>query len=500
MKKNIIHQLKTLGLTIEGMGFVIQCDDGSTLVYDGGMDYDGEMVLDYLKEITGEEKPTVDAWLISHAHDDHAFAAKGIALRHRDEITVKKFIYNFPTKEYFKTQEPGCCRVLDLFEETREMLGAEAVIVHRGDSFKFGSMVIDVIFTWEDLLPISEEPHQNCNDTSTIFKITANGQTAIFLGDAEYAASHSMLLKCPEDLKSDICQVAHHGSYGASPELYEAIDPEIVYWPSVDPGRHHIHFANVPASFTLVRKLHVKDIYVAEFGHTPCEMPILPRSTPYFPDVSKIPEFKDKISFECRKANVVPDINDPYDAAWDQAEEISLENGWVRDGHIRVGGVCKMLWGEDKFYLNLRLDKKMVSNPDRYGANDSDILNFYLTETPVRDRFILWRNKDRLPKCIKSCKIYPEYKNVNGEKILTNLPNICRSAYKIEDDRFYLCAEFSLQDKKRAGDIIAVNFEFTGVSEPEGKRTHNINLINDYENYWSAYWHKPSSLSFIKLI
>ena len=500
MKKNVIHQLKTLFYSGEGMGFVFEADDGSLLVYDGGMDYDGEMVLDYLKEITGSDKPVVDAWFVSHAHDDHAFAAKGIALRHKDEITVKKFIYNFPPKEYFMTQEPGCCRVLDLFDQTIEIFGAEKVIVHRGDSFTFGTMKIDVIFTWEDLLPISEEPTQNCNDTSTVFKMTANGQTAIFLGDAEYPQSRSMLEKIPEDLKSDICQASHHGSYGASPELYAAIDPEIVYWPSVDKGRHLIHMANVPASYALAAKLNVKDIYVAEFGHTPCEMPIKPRSTPYLPDTSKIPEYKDKIAFECRKAEIIPNINDPYDKAWDQAEERSLDDGWVRAGLERVGGAYKMLWSENKFYLNVRLDKKFVSNPDRRDSNNSDVLNVYITEEPVRDRFILWKNKDKLPKRITSCKIYPEYKNVGGEKILTNKPEVCRSAPTVEDERFFLCAEFSFEDEKKVGDVIAATFEFTGVTEPEGKRTHNINLINDYENYWSAYWHKPSSLAFIKLI
>ena len=500
MKKNVIHQLKTIFYSGEGMGFAIQCDDGSLLVYDGGMDYDGEMVLDYLKEITGSEKPTVDAWFISHAHDDHAFAAKGIALRHKDEITVKKFIYNFPTKEYFATQEPGCARVLDLFDQTVELLGAEKVIVHRGDSFTFGTMKIDVIFTWEDLLPISEEPTQNCNDTSTVFKITANGQTVILLGDAEYPQSRSMLEKIPEDLKSDVCQMSHHGSYGASPELYAAIDPEIVYWPSVDKGRHLIHMANVPASYALAAKLNVKDIYVAEFGHTPCEMPIKPRSTPYLPDMSNMPQYKDKIAFECKKAEIAPDIEDPYDKAWEQADERSLENGWVRAGLERVGGAYRWLWSDDRLYLNLRLDKKFVSNPDRRDSHNSDVLNVYITEEAVRDRFVLWKNKDKLPKCITSCKIYPEYKNKDGEKVLNNKPEVCRSSFKIEDECFYLCAEFSLQDKKQAGDVIAVTFEFTGVTEPEGKRTHNINLIDDYENYWSAYWHKPSSLAFVKLV
>jgi len=448
------------------------------------MDYDGEMVLDYLKEITGEEKPTVDAWLISHAHDDHAFAAKGIALRHKDEITVKKFIYNFPTKEYFKTQEAGCCRVLDLFDETVEMLGAEKVIVHRGDSFSFGGMRIDVIFTWEDLLPISEEPHQNCNDTSTIFKLTAEGQTAIFLGDAEYAASRSMLKKCPEDLKSDVCQVAHHGSYGASPELYAAIDPEIVYWPSVDPGRHRIHFANVPASYTLLKKLHVKDIYVAEFAPALCEMPIKPRSTPYLPIDMDIPEFKDKLAFECKKAEVTPSIDDPFDPAWNVSEERSLDRGWVRDGLIRVGGAYKLLWSEKSIFLNLRLDKKLVSNPNKYSSADSDVLNVYISEEAVRDRFILWRNKELLPKCIKGCKVYPEYKNVNGEMILNSMPEVCRSSFRVEEDHFYICAEFTLQDEKHVGDLIGMTFEFTGVTEPDGKRTHNINMLDDYENYW----------------
>lgn len=64
---NIIHQLKTDGSPLDGMSYIFQGDDGRIAVLDGGMKNDVDYLLQYLKRITGLDKPKVDLWMLSPA-------------------------------------------------------------------------------------------------------------------------------------------------------------------------------------------------------------------------------------------------------------------------------------------------------------------------------------------------------------------------------------------------------------------------------------------------
>ena len=70
----VITQIRTTERRLDGMCYVIRCDNGSTLVVDGGMD-DGEaeLLIDFLKESSGTEIPVVDAGFFTHNHADHTF-------------------------------------------------------------------------------------------------------------------------------------------------------------------------------------------------------------------------------------------------------------------------------------------------------------------------------------------------------------------------------------------------------------------------------------------
>ena len=56
------------------MSFVITTEDEKIIVIDGGYDEDAEPLLANLQKITGADVPHVDAWFLTHAHDDHISA------------------------------------------------------------------------------------------------------------------------------------------------------------------------------------------------------------------------------------------------------------------------------------------------------------------------------------------------------------------------------------------------------------------------------------------
>ena len=68
--KNAIYNLQTQ-TPIQMQSNVITTADGKVIAVDGGHRQDACYFINFLKEITGQEKPTIDAWFLTHAHDDH---------------------------------------------------------------------------------------------------------------------------------------------------------------------------------------------------------------------------------------------------------------------------------------------------------------------------------------------------------------------------------------------------------------------------------------------
>ena len=70
-----IYQLsETTPQKIQMMGYVFDDEKGHIAVMDGGNYGDGAHLLDMLKHITGQEKPHIDTWLMTHPHSDHVDA------------------------------------------------------------------------------------------------------------------------------------------------------------------------------------------------------------------------------------------------------------------------------------------------------------------------------------------------------------------------------------------------------------------------------------------
>ena len=68
--KNAIHMLQSVTDTICN-SFLITTEDGFVIAIDGGYEKETDHFLDYLKKLTGQERPRIDAWFLTHPHDDH---------------------------------------------------------------------------------------------------------------------------------------------------------------------------------------------------------------------------------------------------------------------------------------------------------------------------------------------------------------------------------------------------------------------------------------------
>jgi beta-lactamase superfamily II metal-dependent hydrolase len=213
--------------------FILKTREGKIIVIDGGHGEELPRLIECLKEVSGEEVPTVSAWLFSHLHDDH----HGAYLRMvRDEewhgkVTVKEVYHHFLPREFYTdiTKEASAHfgPEYDAIMGSDKTLGATLHTVKVGDRITVDEIDFDVLH----IPDISFGKQMNVNDTSVVYKMTYDkGQTVMFLGDAEWIGSNDLVDNHAAELKSDIVQVGHHGCGSCSDECYRLIGAKVYIW------------------------------------------------------------------------------------------------------------------------------------------------------------------------------------------------------------------------------------------------------------------------------
>ena len=79
------------------MSYVLQSPYGRLVVIDGG--YEGDAP--YLRKFLRDRGGRVDAWFISHQHDDH-FGALTAILRQSDGLTIDRIYASLLSEEWIR--------------------------------------------------------------------------------------------------------------------------------------------------------------------------------------------------------------------------------------------------------------------------------------------------------------------------------------------------------------------------------------------------------------
>ncbi len=218
--------------------YIIKTANDKLIVIDGGgAGSEGKNGYLYaeLQRISGKDIPEVEAWFLSHMHDDHVNEFCLIGNDYTKEIIINNIYFNFPSKEFMKKSEDGkYYQYYDKIEASYDRFNGEGAFkkingknIFEGDSIEIDNIKFDILLTMTN-----EESETNINDTSVIFRTTIDEQTVLFLGDAYISEGQRLLEKYGSSLKSDIVQMSHHGQSGVERNVYEAIDPKLCMWPA----------------------------------------------------------------------------------------------------------------------------------------------------------------------------------------------------------------------------------------------------------------------------
>lgn len=171
------------------------------VLIDAGNNEDGELLVDYFKQLGIEKFKYV---IGTHAHEDHIGG-------------IDNIINNFELEHFYM---PDVITTTKTFEGVLDALLAKKKAFETpniGDTFKLNDASFEVLYLGKD--------KSDLNNTSIVLKLTYKNTTYLFMGDAT-SKVEKILLDNEADLKSDVLKVGHHGSqYSSTAAFLKQVSP-----------------------------------------------------------------------------------------------------------------------------------------------------------------------------------------------------------------------------------------------------------------------------------
>ena len=101
-------ELYLVELYESGNSYIIKLKNGHFIVHDGGYEVEGQYLVEFLESLTdGDQKPVIEAWFISHAHEDHHGAMVKIAMDSKlsSRLIVQGVYFNTPSPSFLATSD-----------------------------------------------------------------------------------------------------------------------------------------------------------------------------------------------------------------------------------------------------------------------------------------------------------------------------------------------------------------------------------------------------------
>lgn len=248
-----------------GLGLIIHLPNGKFIIFDGGFSLYDQLYKKLTDIAPKGERITIAAWFVSHPHYDHQDAVTYFIKKHANSVDVENVFYNYATSDYYKNttaegNASGLESVTDGLDSVLDVnFGRTTKIIkpHTGQIYNFGSASAEILYTVEDVMPSKLD---YVNSSSLIVRFKVKDQTILALADATHTVSTILQNSYGSYLKSDIVQLAHHGTYPGHASLYSKINAPVLLWPS-NTANAKAQYSNDAVREALAK---AKDVYLAK--------------------------------------------------------------------------------------------------------------------------------------------------------------------------------------------------------------------------------------------
>lgn len=89
--------------------------------------------LEYLRQVTDKRKPHIDAWFLTHPHDDHCEVFLNLIENYADALTFDNVYVNFAPIDFYSDTDEEADRILHDYARLRPLFEAKEQILYEGD-------------------------------------------------------------------------------------------------------------------------------------------------------------------------------------------------------------------------------------------------------------------------------------------------------------------------------------------------------------------------------
>ena len=281
---------------VNGMGYIIQLKDGSYIVYDGAYSNQISKVEQYLLEnYKGEGKPVIRAWVLTHSHNDHypVFQMFTKRARRSEKFIVEYVIVSPMNDENYVMNDPNDrdpYLSTTFYNDVSYLTGAKVIFAHTGMKFTFCNLNMEILYAPESHYKTTSDLG-NFNNTSIVSRLYDESYSALFTADVGIEGSTIMENLYGDYLKSDICQISHHGVEDVPLSFYEYVQAAILYYPCdlwlYNQTERHWEERQAMEDWACTKEILIAGLgqYVRKWGTTfdadaPLSMPDYPISVP----------------------------------------------------------------------------------------------------------------------------------------------------------------------------------------------------------------------------
>ncbi|MBR4995999.1 MAG: MBL fold metallo-hydrolase [Alistipes sp.] len=220
----VVWQLPSQIDTI-GNSYVVQTAGGKVVVMDGGFVAEKDYLRGFIDALGGK----VDAWIVSHPHDDHISALSAL-LETPNGLKIDKIYHSRFTEELIVSESEEAAAITRKFYSLLDAATQTEVIdCHCGDEFEIDGVKFKILAEKNPELA-NANPY---NNSSMVVKMRDCEKSFIFLGDLGVEAGQKLLnSEYAADLECDYIQMAHHGQNGCDQEFYDKAQFRVCLWPS----------------------------------------------------------------------------------------------------------------------------------------------------------------------------------------------------------------------------------------------------------------------------
>ncbi len=204
---------------------VIRTKDGHVIVVDGGTPADADHLVETVQSMGGR----VDAWLVTHLHNDHIGALTAILNMDQPPLEIENIYYSIADLSWYYEKDPTRADTAAVFIKALESVPEEKKHgdIRKGTEIAVGDATVTVMnrrYLFD---------HDSGNNASVAYTVCLNGVYIVYTGDMGQEAAARLIQDWDtRELKCDIIQMAHHGQGGADQDFYRIMRPKICLWPT----------------------------------------------------------------------------------------------------------------------------------------------------------------------------------------------------------------------------------------------------------------------------